>query len=442
MIRSNRSYDKLIDDLGHLDGTVLQPLPHCVAPFKSITIDPNGDVFPDSVYRKPLGNLHYNSLKEIWYSEDWKQLRQDQVNRKLNAGCVACAKKEEYAGHSRRRFFDTFFMYRLPDNQLEPITDADGYNLSMRPKVENYENPNFLYLDISTSNKCNLKCIHCRGAVSTGWIPDEKKLANTEIGELRSPRWGVYTLDEKLIDKIFEYPEYFEGLRYVALRGGEPTYEHRNKIILKKLIELGWHKQITIDISTNATVNDNDFFELLDQFESVMLYISIEGVGPMYAYCRGGKQYQIDDLEKMIIKYANLKSVEICITFTTMATNVFNIKSTWVWMQKYKDYCTFSFSNTVSEPNYLSFACLNDKMRHRAFLMIDDIWEDLNWPGEFARTYQPGLERIKENLIKPQDKNWKKHFDNFKKYIKSLDKIRSTDFLQVEPIFKEFWEDV
>ena len=122
----------------------------------------------------------------------------------------------------------------------------------------------FLYLDINTSNKCNLKCIHCRGAVSTGWIKDEKLLQKSNIAGLRSPRYGAYSLQEELIEKIFEYPEYFKNLRYVAFRGGEPTYEQKNKLILKKLIELGWNKQITIDISTNATVSDDEFFDLLN----------------------------------------------------------------------------------------------------------------------------------------------------------------------------------
>lgn len=440
MIRQQTS--KLLDGIDYTPGQVLDPLPHCVAPFKSITINPNGDVFPDSVYNVPLGNLHKQSLKDIWHGSKWTQLRKDHLNKTLNTGCVDCAKKEHLVGHSRRRFFNTFFMYRLPKPQLEPITDVNGHNLSLRPRVENYDDPNFLYLDISTSNKCNLKCIHCRGAVSTGWIPDEKKLALSQVGQLRSKNWGVYSLDEQLINKIFEFPEYYKNLRYLALRGGEPTYEHRNKTILKKLIDLGWNHQITVDISTNATVNDEEFFNLLDQFEGVMLYISIEGVGSMYDYCRGGKQHRIDDLEKMIFKYANLKNSEICITFTTMATNVFNIAKTWEWMQKYKDFCTFSFSNTVSQPDYLSFAVLNDTMRERAYHMISGIREDLQWPGEFGRTYQPGLDRIKENLTKPQEKDWYKHFLNFKNYLNELDKIRNTNFLKVEPHFIEFWEKI
>lgn len=431
-----------MDELGHIDGTLLEPLPHCIAPFVGLTVDPNGDVFTDSLYKAPLGNLKTQSLKEIWESDDWKQLRQDQLTRTINKGCIDCAKKESLIGHSRRRFFNTFFMYRLPKSQMEPITDPNGYNLTLRPKVTNFDEPSFLYLDISTSNKCNLKCIHCRGAVSTGWIPDEKKLQQSDIADLRSPRYGAYSMDEDVIEKIFEFPEYFQGLKYVALRGGEPTYEHRNKLILQKLIDLGWNKQITIDISTNATVNDEEFFNLLNQFESVMLYISIEGVGQMYDYCRGGKQHKINDLEKMIFKYANLRNIEICITFTTMATNIFNIRPTWEWMQKYKDFCTFSFSNTVSQPDYISLAVLNDDMRKQAYDMIHDIREDLHWPGEYYRTYQPGLDRIKENLCKPQDSDWRMHFGNFKRYIKALDKIRNTSFLDVEPLFKSYWEEL
>ena len=429
-----------MDALGHVDGTLLQPKPRCIAPFKCLTVDPNGDVFSDAVYRTALGNLKDQSLKEIWEGPRWKQLRDDQMNGTINPGCVDCHKKDKMVGHSRRRFFDTFFMYRMPKKDMEPITDDQGWNLTLRPKVTDFENPNFLFLEVQTSNKCNLKCVHCRGAVSTGWIPDEKKLLKSGVSDLRPERFGVYAMDKQIIDKIFEYPEYFKSLRYVALRGGEPTYEVKNKLVLQKLIDLGWNKQITVDISTNATVNDDSFFDLLNQFESVMLYISIEGIGEMYDYCRGNKKYQIDDLEKMIFKYARLRNIEICITFTSMATNVFNIRPTWEWLQKYRDYCTFSFSNTVSQPNYLSFSCLSDEMRKEAYDMIQDIHEDMPWPGDFNRTYQAGIDKLKVNLCKPQDPEWRSYFDNFIRYTEELDKIRNTNFLEVEPAFKKYWE--
>ena len=434
--------EKLLSGIDHEDGTIYNPKPHCIAPFKSITIDPTGEVFPDAVYQTPIGNLNTQSLKEIWYSDAWTQLRKDHMNFRQNAGCSYCHKKEKLIGHSRRRFFDTFFMYRIPKSQLEPVTDSTGHNLSLRPKVNDFENPDFLYLDINTSNKCNLKCVHCRGAVSTGWIPDEKKLQKSEIASLRSPRYGAYSMDERVIEKIFEYPEYFKNLRYVAFRGGEPTYEPKNKLILKKLIELGWNKQITIDISTNATVSDDEFFDLLNQFESTMLYISIEGVGPMYSYARGGKNFAIADLDNMIMKYSQLTNCEICITFTAMSSNVFNIAPTWNWMQQYGDYCNFSFTNTVSQPEYLSFSVLNDKMRERAFEMIKDIDEEIRWPGrEIGRTYEPGINRLKEKLQEKADLNWQTHFQQFKDYTNTLDKIRNTNFLEVEPAFAEFWNE-
>ena len=434
--------EKLLHDIPHEDGQIYNPKPHCIAPFKSITIDPTGEVFPDAVYQTPVGNLRTQSLKEIWYSDQWTQLRQDHINLNQNPGCAYCHKKEQLIGHSRRRFFDTFFMYRIPKSQLEPVTDSTGHNLSLRPRVDDFEHPDFLYLDINTSNKCNLKCIHCRGAVSTGWIPDEKKLQNSDIADLRSPRFGAYSMDEAVIDKIFEYPEYFRNLRYVAFRGGEPTYEQKNKLILKKLIELGWNKQITIDISTNATVSDDEFFDLLNQFESTMLYISIEGVGPLYSYCRGGKQYDISDLDNMIMKYSQLQNCEICITFTAMSSNVFNIGPTWNWMQQYSDYCNFSFTNTVSQPAYLSFAVLNNSMREKAYEMIKDIDEVIPWPGrEIGRTYEPGLNRLREKLQEPQSNDWATHWAEFKRYTNTLDQIRNTNFLDVEPMFKEYWHE-
>jgi hypothetical protein len=144
----------------------------------------------------------------------------------------------------------------------------------------------------------------------------------------------------------------------------------------------------------------------------------------------------------MIMKYSQLTNCEICITFTAMSSNVFNIAPTWNWMQQYGDYCNFSFTNTVSQPEYLSFSVLNDKMRERAFEMIKDIDEEIRWPGrEIGRTYEPGINRLKEKLQEKADPNWETHFQQFKDYTNTLDKIRNTNFLEVEPAFAEFWNE-
>ena len=68
---------KLLSDIDHEDGKIYNPKPHCIAPFKSITIDPTGEVFPDAVYQTPVGNLMQQSIKEIWYGDSWTQLRKD-----------------------------------------------------------------------------------------------------------------------------------------------------------------------------------------------------------------------------------------------------------------------------------------------------------------------------------------------------------------------------
>ena len=79
-------------------------------------------------------------------------------------------------------------------------------------------------------------------------------------------------------------------------------------------------------------------------------------------------------------------------------------------------------------------------MRKEAYDMIQDIHEDMPWPGDFNRTYQAGIDKLKVNLCKSQDPEWRSYFDNFIRYTEELDKIRNTNFLEVEPAFKKYWE--
>ena len=72
--------------------------------------------------------------------------------------------------------------------------------------------------------------------------------------------------------------------------------------------------------------------------------------------------------------------------------------------------------------------------------MIQDIHEDMPWPGEFNRSYQAGIDKLKINLNKPELPNWQTYFNNFKRYITAIDKVRSTDFLEIEPTYRKFWE--
>lgn len=432
------------------------PKPLCIAPWKAISIDSLGHVAPDGIFLRSLGNLNEKSLGEIWNSEEWVNLRYSHKNFINHEGCKNCAKKEKQAGHSRRKFFETFFTTRVDPDSLEkyyyPNVDNEPNlnNPIFRPKVTNFDNPDFIYLDINTSNKCNLKCIHCNGNVSTAWVPDEKKLKKDfpEILRRDKEHKNYHCITTNVIDNLFLEKSFFKNLQFVAFRGGEPFYEKTNIYILEKLIEFGWNDQITLDISTNATVVDKKFFELMKKFKKVILYISIEGVNSMYQYCRGGSHYTQEKLDKSIEYFTSQPNFEVCIAYTTMATNIFNIKDTWEWFQKFKDKATITFSNSVVHPDYLSLDVLSKEMKQIAYDMIEDINDEMPWPFDNRPyLYSAGIYKFRKNLIKviqnskDNDSKQKIMFRNFKNYIFALDKIRNTDFLQVEPIFQRYWNE-
>ena len=410
---------------------------YCVAPWKGLFIDTSGNVKPDGIYKKSLGNLNTSTLMDIWNGNEWYVLRNDSLKFNLNQGCLHCANKEKLSGHSRRMFFETFFGEKLEKNDLELSTNFTKYD-AYRPIIKDIDNPDFIFLDIITSNKCNLKCIHCSSAVSTSWKHDDKKLVKNDFFKnVRSVK-DYCLISDKIIENLFNNSFCLQNLRYVSLRGGEPLYELQNVKILEKLIELGWNKNIVLDISTNGTVDDKEIFDLLAKFKGVIFYVSIEGCDELYQYCRGGTLYDFSTVEKVVYQLKNISCTqEICLTYTTMAPNIFNIKKTWNLINKYIDFCTFSFTNTVSEPNYLSLHVLNAEMKKKAIGLLEGIPEVIK--TGFRSPYSLGIENLKTSLENPVHPRQKELWIMFKEYINCLDKIRNTDFLSVEPIYKEFW---
>ena len=71
----------------------------CMAPWIHMHIWPNGNVMPCCVtnanIKDKLGNTHQNTLKEIWNSDNMKQLRLDMLNDKPNSYCTNCYKVEQ-----------------------------------------------------------------------------------------------------------------------------------------------------------------------------------------------------------------------------------------------------------------------------------------------------------------------------------------------------------
>lgn len=70
---------------------------HCGAGSSGLTIDPYGNVYPCVQWRRPVGNVHERSIREIWWgSEGLEEIRQ--INREVRAMVVAQGERGRLLG--------------------------------------------------------------------------------------------------------------------------------------------------------------------------------------------------------------------------------------------------------------------------------------------------------------------------------------------------------
>ena len=352
----------------------------CLAPWKALSVRFNGDIVPDCVYTGRHGNLHENTLLEILNHSgllETQRLIQDNI---LPKNCEQCVKKEQVTGHSRRIFFDQV-LYDTPRN-----TDID-----------------IRFLEVNISNICNLKCVMCSGVNSSAWVKEDYTLQEISTDfkrPINHPDFGYRIVKPDIVDKLFDYPEYFKNLQHVNIKGGEPYMEPNNIKLLQKLIDLNLNKQIELDISTNGTILNKEFEELALQFKTKW-HISIEAVGKLYEYIRGGKRYSFEEFKDNLHNFD--KFDRVILAGTVLAYNVCHLNEVYETFPNHEIY----FSNVVAEPSYLSPTILSDD--------------------------------ILLNTGFKHDSNLDDQVDVFVRYTKALDKLRETNILEVCPELRSYF---
>ena len=371
----------------------------CFAPWHSILVRFNGDIVPDGVYLKRYGNVLETPLNDLLNSNTASYTRDSIRSGVLPPECEQCALKEASVGHSRRKFFEDI---------LNPMLIGKEYDYS-----KNFTD--IYFLEFNMSNICNLKCRMCDGINSSAWVKDDLKLAkngNPYFRRINDPEFGYTNKSEQIIEKLFEDPTPFMNLRYLSIKGGEPYMEPANKIILKKFIDLGIAKNVTLDWTTNGTIVDEEVHELAKQYGHTKWTVSVEGTDGLYEYIRGGKNFTFDQLNENL-KHYNFDRVIIAVT--VMAYNISHLGKIQSWYDKVsQDHWSIYFNNVVAKPPYLNPRIL---------------------PNEILQSIDYKL----PNINYTQDKFLGKHIDLFINYTKDLDNIRNTNVIDYCPELKQLF---
>jgi len=365
----------------------------CYAPWHSILVRFNGDIVPDGVYTNRYGNVLKSSLNTVLNSITASYTKDSMRMGQLPPECEQCRLKEATVGHSRRLFFRDI---------LNPMLEGTNYDYT-----KNFHD--IMFLEFNMSNICNLKCRMCDGINSSAWVKDDLKLAengNPYFRRIDNPEFGYTNKSEQIIERLFEDPTPFMNLRYLSIKGGEPYMEPANKTILKKFIDLGIAKNVTLDWTTNGTIVDEEVHELAKQYGHTKWTVSVEGTDGLYEYIRGGKNFTFAQLNENL-KHYNFDRVIIAVT--VMAYNIAHLGKIQTWYDSVKqDHWSIYFNNVVAQPPYLNPRIL---------------------PNDILQSIEYKL----PNVNYTQDVFLGKHIDKFINFTKDLDRIRDTNVLDYCP---------
>ena len=338
-------------------------LPLCTAPFTSLIIDTHKGVRPcctwDDLY---FGNLRQDRLTDILQGEGWRRLREAHLHHEWPRGCINCRQREEQTGWSLRQSYL---------GREASLQKADGC----------YFSPNWqaglTYLELNSSNLCNLACLHCTGAFSSRWLHEERKLEREGVsfeghgtGNQDGRRFQTHELHlpdaRLLLENLARLDLSF--LETVNLKGGEPMLNRDVRVLMRSLHEQGLLPGVEIHVSTNGTCIQEETLACLGHARSVKIWLSVDGAGPVQEYIRHGKA-SIALVEETIGRIARIGSAEFGLCTSVMPYNVFTLDRILAWWESLharfptRRFLGARFTLMVTVPRHLSLGVLQDSTR-------------------------------------------------------------------------------
>lgn len=213
-------------------------------------------------------NLAKDPITDLWNSKFMMDFRMKLLRGEKISNCSFCYRMEESGLGSKRqgknkKFFDKVYPF------LETYYKNNGY-VDVMPQ----------WWEIRLSTKCNLNCIMCSPNLSSMMFKEYSKWGSKMTpqmqGSLELAKMGG---DEYLSESEFFKSQIIDNLKnvlYMEFRGGEVFADKHSVDFIREIANTEFAKNITLDISTNATLIDSDIVSLLNKFKGGLLRFSID----------------------------------------------------------------------------------------------------------------------------------------------------------------------
>lgn len=402
----------------------------CPLPWTSLCVQPYGPALccssfvdmrtrPDELPAEVFHNSHMTEVRRKFLAGEWP------------SQCHSCEKNEREGTLSYRELLlrtgeydDVVQMKDTLDNEssiarwwrnLRKIAAP----LTTRPLT-------IRFLELASSNYCNLKCRMCGPRFSSKWNEDLKKMLDSGLGEEMLHISGLDDNQPKEIgpDSLLEL---LSSEPKIMMKGGEPMLNRHNAEVIDALTKSGKIKNTTLRVTTNGIFISEWFYKALPLFKKVELTFSIDATGPLNKYIRSGN-YRNEDIKIHLDKIRSIRPD--CVITVSSAYQIYNMLSYPDVVQEYSPWADH-FSITPVRNFQLNPQFVPDELRRIAHSRVYRLLERERVPSQ-KQIWQDILDYLSVGKFNPEA--WKKfiHFTDV------LDEVRSEKLVDVEPELASF----
>ena len=281
----------------------------CMMPWTHMHAFPDGRAFPCclSVDKHPIGDLHKNTLAEVWNDQPLRDMRVKMLADQPTKECSKCYEQEDAGFFSMRNSSNKAFGHHV---SVVDDTHTDG----------RYDDFKMRYYDIRFSNLCNFKCRSCGSIFSSNWYQDEVKM----FGPRPYPQIAIAGRHKD--DMWEQMQEHIPHLEQIYFAGGEPLIMEEHYRILRELVNREMF-HVRLQYNTNFSelkFKGQDVLELWKLFDNVSVGASLDGSYARGEYIRKGQNWAetVANRERML---KTCPDVDFYVSSTVSIFNVLHI---------------------------------------------------------------------------------------------------------------------
>ena len=278
-------------------------------------------------------NLATTSLLDAWNNEYMKSVRKMMLRGERPASCLKCFKEED-AGHRSKRQWETAkWVNEIGLDEIIGETTEEG---NVPPKVR--------YIDLRLGSKCQLACVMCSPHDSSKWVKEYKEIFPT----LKNERLRFSQVWEKDTGKLAKSggsyawhksnPTFWEEfwtqvptLRQLYWAGGESLIMEEHYMVLEKIIEMGYAKDIELRYNSNGLEWKPHLFDLWKEFRSVIFHFSVDSYSDKNHFIRYPSSWKRIVKQMHVLDDYSYGNLRLTTATTITALNLFYLPEFISW---------------------------------------------------------------------------------------------------------------